>query len=63
MDNVFSLPTITHVSLHVQATNETAIDFYKNIGFVEKAHVPNYYTSTRQPHAVMLECDLAQRTL
>ncbi|KAJ3315880.1 hypothetical protein HDV04_000087 [Boothiomyces sp. JEL0838] len=49
--------TVDHVCLHVQITNHTAIEFYKNAGFELTTIVQGYYESNvgvTPPHAYLV---------
>ena len=42
------------IYLHVHVKNETAIGFYKKMGFTEKEKLMQYYRSIDEPHALVL---------
>ena len=42
------------VKLHVQKSNEEAVEFYKKHGFVELCIEPNYYKRLEKPDAVIM---------
>jgi ribosomal protein S18 acetylase RimI-like enzyme len=53
-----SLPEVTEAYLHVQTSNDEAIQFYKRFGFEIGEVIQNYYTRIDPPHAVILKKNL-----
>jgi ribosomal protein S18 acetylase RimI-like enzyme len=49
---------ITGVRLHVHAGNEDAVAFYKVLGFIEKAHIDDYYRRLEPRTAFVMEFPL-----
>ncbi|KAK6029118.1 hypothetical protein OSTOST_04777 [Ostertagia ostertagi] len=58
LDYVFSLtakdPALENIFLHVQTSNETALNFYKNRGFEQAGVVENYYKHVEPKDAFIL---------
>jgi ribosomal protein S18 acetylase RimI-like enzyme len=48
------LPEVKEAYLHVQTSNDEAIEFYKRFGFEVGEVLENYYTRIDPPHAVIL---------
>lgn len=53
-----SLPEVKEAYLHVQTSNDEAIEFYKRFGFEVGDVIENYYTRIDPPHAVILKKSL-----
>lgn len=51
-------PALKKIYLHVQISNETAIRFYKNVGFEEVEKIENYYQDIDPPHCFYLRKNL-----
>lgn len=51
-------PNIAEAQLHVQVSNEEAINFYKRFGFKVRGTVQGYYKRLDPPDAVLLVKDL-----
>ena len=52
------LPEVKEAYLHVQTSNDEAIEFYKRFGFEVGEVLENYYTRIDPPHAVILRSKL-----
>jgi hypothetical protein len=59
LDYCSNKPHIDEIYLHVQANNDTAIEFYKKSGFTVLSHLPNYYRDIEGT----LDCLLLQKLL
>ena len=51
-------PSLQAITLHVQTSNELALDFYKKFGFELVDTVPGYYVRIDPPDAYILRLDL-----
>lgn len=49
---------IKKMMLHVQCSNESALEFYKGHGFEVKEKLEDYYTDLDPPHCFVLVKDL-----
>ena len=49
---------VTKIYLHVLCSNESAIEFYKNNGFIIKEELKDYYQDLDPPHCFVFEKDL-----
>ena len=51
---------VSKIYLHVLCSNESAIEFYKNAGFIIKEKLYDYYTDLDPPHCFIFEKDLTE---
>lgn len=51
---------VSKIYLHVLCSNHSAIEFYKNAGFIIKKKLENYYTDLNPPDCYIFEKDLAE---
>jgi len=56
-----SRPDITEIYLHVQVSNDTAIQFYHSCGFETKEMIPNYYKRIEPPDCYLLSKCLVRK--
>lgn len=47
--------SLVKIYLHVQTSNEDALQFYAKYGFEQKGVVPNYYKNIQPADAILLE--------
>lgn len=51
---------VSKIYLHVLCSNLSAIEFYKNAGFIIKKKLENYYTDLDPPDCFIFEKDLTE---
>ena len=51
---------VSKIYLHVHCSNHSAIEFYKNAGFIMKKVLKNYYTDLDPPDCLIFEKDLTE---
>ena len=51
---------VSKIYLHVHCSNLSAIEFYKNAGFINKKLLKNYYTDLDPPDCMIFEKDLTE---
>eukprot|EP01064_Diplonema_japonicum_P029449 TRINITY_DN477_c4_g1_i1.p1 TRINITY_DN477_c4_g1~~TRINITY_DN477_c4_g1_i1.p1 ORF type:complete len:197 (+),score=28.57 TRINITY_DN477_c4_g1_i1:56-592(+) len=58
MKNACETPEVKSMALHVQTTNQLALEFYKQMGFVVHSTIENYYSTLKDNKAYLLVKDM-----